>query len=136
MEWSISIFMDHPAQTWRKKVKVMEPRRIYQGQNELKVMRKSQRNHWNHVCYHLLTRSRHQHLSISPTYLDMAQGKSAISKKKPPKSQGGVKKKQGRTKKGLKKQVKPKKTDQIISKGVSRRDFEHYGRKKQHTVTD
>ena len=114
----------------------MEPRRIYQGQNELKVMRKSQRNHWNHVCYHLLTRSRHQHLSISPTYLDMAQGKSAISKKKPPKSQGGVKKKQGRTKKGLKKQVKPKKTDQIISKGVSRRDFEHYGRKKQHTVTD
>ena len=48
----------------------------------------------------------------------MAQGKSAISKKKPPKSQGGVKKKQGRTKKGLKKQVKPKKTDQIISKGV------------------
>merc|ERR1712063_90874 len=51
---------------------------------------------------------------------DMAQGKSAISEKKPPKSQGGVKKKQGRTKKGLKKQVKPKKTDQIISKGVQK----------------
>ena len=54
----------------------------------------------------------------------MAQGKSAISKKKPPKSQGGVKKKLGKTKKGLKKQVKSKKTDQIISKGVSSRDFE------------
>ena len=90
----------------------------------MKVMRKTQRNHWNHVCYHLLTRSRHQNLSISPFYLDMAQGKSAISKKKPPKSQGGVKKQLGKTKKGLKKQVKSKKADQIISKGVSNRDFE------------
>ena len=48
----------------------------------------------------------------------MAQGKTAISKKKSNKSQGGVKKKLGRTKKGLKKQVKPKKSDQIISKTV------------------
>ena len=36
------------------------------------------------------------------------------------KSEGGAKRKLGRTKKGLKKQVKPKKLDQIMSKEVQK----------------
>merc|ERR1711893_45787 len=48
----------------------------------------------------------------------MAQGKKLLNKNKKSKTQGSVKKQLGKTKKGLKKQVKPRKADQIISKSV------------------
>ena len=49
----------------------------------------------------------------------MAQGKKLLNKNKKSKAGGAVKKQLGKTKKGLKKQVKPRKADQIISKAVS-----------------
>ena len=49
----------------------------------------------------------------------MAQGKSSIKSKKHKQSGGSVKKQLGKTKKGLKKQVKARKADQIVSKSVS-----------------
>ena len=48
----------------------------------------------------------------------MPQGKG-VGKGGKKKSEGGLKRKQGRTKKGLKKQVKPKKLDQIMKKEVN-----------------
>ena len=50
----------------------------------------------------------------------MPQGKG-VGKGKKAKSEGGLKKKMGRTKKGLKKQVKSKKIDQIMSKEVQKK---------------
>lgn len=51
----------------------------------------------------------------------MAQGKGlGKNAKKGPKSEGSIKRKTGRTKKGLKKQVKPRKMDQIMSKEVQK----------------
>merc|ERR1711953_687381 len=48
----------------------------------------------------------------------MAQGKKVLNKNKKKQSAGGAKRQLGKTKKGLKKQVKPKKENQIISKSV------------------
>jgi len=45
----------------------------------------------------------------------MPQGKG-VGKGAKKKSEGGIKRKLGRTKKGLKKQVKPRKMDQIMTK--------------------
>ena len=49
----------------------------------------------------------------------MAQGKKLLNKNKKATAGGRVKKNLGKTKKGLKKQVKPRKENQIISKAVS-----------------
>ena len=49
----------------------------------------------------------------------MAQGKKLLNKNKKSKAGGAVKKQLGKTKKGLKKQVKPRKENQIISKTVN-----------------
>jgi hypothetical protein len=55
----------------------------------------------------------------------MAQGAGGkVGKNKKKKSEGGIKAKLGRTKQGLKKQVKSKKLDQIMTKEVQRQD--HY----------
>ena len=48
----------------------------------------------------------------------MAQGKKLLNKNKKKQAGGSVKKQLGKTKKGLKKQVKPRKENQIISKSV------------------
>ena len=48
----------------------------------------------------------------------MAQGKKMLNKNKKKQNAGGAKRQLGKTKKGLKKQVKPKKENQIISKSV------------------
>ena len=50
----------------------------------------------------------------------MPQGKG-VGKGKKGKSEGGIKRKLGRTKKGLKKQAKSKKIDQIVSKEVQKK---------------
>ena len=50
----------------------------------------------------------------------MPQGKGVGKGAKKAKSEGGIKRKLGRTKKGLKKQVKAKKLDQIMHKEVQK----------------